>query len=120
MSRSLLYYDAQCGFCVGTARWLHRLDILRSLEFRASLDYEAQQAGLDQDHLDQAACLVTPVGIAHQGFYAFRRLALLLPLLWPLAPIMWMPGVGFLGARIYRWIADHRGLISGCRCWSIQ
>jgi predicted DCC family thiol-disulfide oxidoreductase YuxK len=92
-----------------------RLDLLRTLEFRSTLDTPARQAGLDQTQLDRAAWLVTPAGAAYQGFYAFRKLALRLPPLWPVAPLLWMPGVAFWGVRFYRWVADHRTAISGCQ-----
>jgi predicted DCC family thiol-disulfide oxidoreductase YuxK len=112
---SLLYYDGQCSLCVTLAHWLGRLDLLRTLELRSTLDTPARQAGLDQIHLDRAAWLVTPAGVTYQGFYAFRRLALRLPPLWPIVPLLWLPGVSFWGARLYRWVADHRATISGCR-----
>lgn len=112
---SLLYYDARCSFCVSLARWVGRLDLLRTLEFRSTLDSSARQAGLDQTHLDRAAWLVTPAGVTYPGFYAFRKLALRLPLLWPVAPLLWLPGMAFWGVRLYRWVADHRGAISGCQ-----
>jgi predicted DCC family thiol-disulfide oxidoreductase YuxK len=112
---SLLYYDARCSFCVSLARWLRRLDLFRTLELRSTLDTTARQAGLDQTNLDRAAWLVTPAGVAYQGFYAFRKLALRLPPLWPAAPLLWLPGMSFWGVRLYRWVADHRGSISGCQ-----
>lgn len=112
--RSLLYYDTQCGFCVVVVRWLDRSDIFGSLEFRTSLDAAARRAGLDQADLNRAAFLVTPAGATYEGFYAFRQLALRLPLLWPLAPLAWTPGSAFFGVPLYRWIAEHRGAISQC------
>ena len=112
---ALVYYDAQCGLCLATARWLGRLDLFGSLELRASLDAPARQAGLDQADLDRSAWLLTPAGTAYEGFYAFRRLALHLPTLWPVAPLLWLPGVSFGSVRLYRWVADHRATISRCR-----
>jgi predicted DCC family thiol-disulfide oxidoreductase YuxK len=112
---ALLYYDARCGFCVSLARWVGRLDLLRTLELRSTLDTSARQAGLDQTHLDRAAWLITPAGVSYQGFYAFRKLALRLPPLWPVAPLLWLPGMSFWGVRLYRWVADHRVGIFGCQ-----
>lgn len=120
-ARSLfLYYDADCGFCTMTARWLDRLDILGSLEFRTALDAGARHAGLRQYNLDQAVYLLTPAGTAYGGFYAVRQLALRLPLLWPLGPLLWIPGSAFFGVRLYRWVAEHRGGFSRCTGRSCQ
>jgi len=111
----LLYYDARCSFCVSLARWLGRLDRHHTLEFRSTLDIPARQAGLTQAHLDQALWLVTPTGPSCSGFHAFRKLATRLPPLWPIAPLLWLPGMVFWGTRLYRWVADHRTTVSGCR-----
>lgn len=112
MPRTLLYYDARCAFCLTTVRWLRRLDFFRRLDCRASQDQLANQAGLNQFDLGQAAVLLSPSGGTYHGFYAFRQLALLLPLLWPLAPLLWLPGAACVGVRLYRWVAGHRGAIS--------
>ena len=109
-----LYYDAQCSLCAAAARWIDRLDILDSLEFCTSLDHPARRAGLGQLEVDRAAWLVTSAGATYEGFHAFRRLALYLPPLWPLTPLLWLPGVAPCGVRLYRWVADHRATISRC------
>ena len=34
----------------------------------------------------------------------------------PLAPLMWLPGMGALGSRVYAWVAANRRRIGfGCR-----
>lgn len=43
-----------------------------------------------------------------RGFYAFRRLLWASPLLWLLIPLFYFPGIGFIGARIYAWVARNR------------
>jgi len=50
------------------------------------------------------------------GFYSFRRLTGLLPPLWPLAPLMWFPGVSHLGELAYSWVARNRGRLPGSVC----
>ena len=45
------------------------------------------------------------------GFDAFGRLCIRLPLLWPLAPLVFLPGARWIGRRTYRWIAAHRYLL---------
>ena len=111
---NIFYYDAECRFCVSLARMLRRLDRGRALELRAGLDDDARQAGLAEADLQRSAYLVSPGGGVLEGFFAFRRLSLLVPLLWPLAPLLWMPGSGLLGPRVYRWVADNRRGIFGC------
>ena len=113
--RGLLYYDAGCGLCLTIVRWLKRLDRLGSLEFRDTVDGPARRAGLEPADLARSAFLVIPDGRAFEGFYAFRRLVLRLPVLWPLAPLTWLPGGDLVGVRLYRWVAGRRADIFGCR-----
>jgi hypothetical protein len=44
----------------------------------------------------------------HRGFYAFRRLLWFSPLMWPLLPLFYFPGVSLPGERIYAWVARNR------------
>jgi hypothetical protein len=68
--------------------------------------------GLTWADLDRAAYLHTPDGRLHEGFHAFRRIALDIPALVPLAPFFWLPGVGLIGVPLYRWVARSRKRIS--------
>ena len=70
--------------------------------------------GLTWEDLERSAHLETEQGGLHEGFHAFRRLTLLLPPLWPLAPLLWLPGVPSLGTGLYRWVARNRYCISAC------
>ena len=111
---NIFYYDAECRFCVALARLLERLDRGRALELRAGLDEDARWAGLAEANLERSAYLILPGGQTLEGFFAFRRLSLLVPLLWPFAPLLWLPGSGVLGPRVYRWVANNRRGIFGC------
>lgn len=66
------------------------------------------------DDVDREMYLVRP-GRALGGYDAYRRLALLLPALWPVAPLLWLPGISHLGRWMYRWLADRRLALFG-RC----
>ena len=69
---------------------------------------------MDWAALDRSAYLRTGKGRLHEGFHGFKMLTLrLLPLV-PLAPLFWLPGMNFLGAPTYRWIARNRYRISAC------
>ena len=68
-------------------------------------------AGLTSEDVERAAWYVDGER-AHGGFAAFRRLSLVLPVLWLLAPLLWVPGMGLVGGFIYRGIATRRRAIS--------
>jgi hypothetical protein len=44
------------------------------------------------------------------GFFAFRKLAWMLPMLYPMLLIVYFPGSGIAGPLAYRWIARNRYL----------
>ena len=50
----------------------------------------------------------------YSGFKAFRWIAGRIPLLWPLLPLMYLPGVSRLGQRIYLWVAKNRFNLVPC------
>jgi predicted DCC family thiol-disulfide oxidoreductase YuxK len=50
----------------------------------------------------------------YHGFAALRWLAWRLPLLWPVAPLLYVPGVAGLGQRLYLWVARNRFRLVPC------
>ena len=119
-----IYYDGRCGLCVFLVRLLAWADFFRQLAWVNFRDLERPPEGLTWEDLETAAYLQVsrtgPVGDMadgntfkmYRGFYAFRMIALRLPLLLPLAPVAWLPGMGWLGERAYAWVAANRHHIS--------
>ncbi len=108
------YYDADCGMCSAVVRWLSRFDTRKRITWAAIQTLDAPPQGLRRDDLERAAYLVCGPGDNHEGFFAFRRLLLKLPLLSPLGALMWLPGARLIGVPAYRWVARNRYRISGC------
>ena len=52
---------------------------------------------------------------AYSGFRAVRWIAGRVPLLWPLYPLLFIPGMARLGQRLYLWIAKNRFHLLPCR-----
>ncbi|MEK9144165.1 MAG: DCC1-like thiol-disulfide oxidoreductase family protein [Elusimicrobiota bacterium] len=108
--RHRLIFDGSCGFCRASLARLRALDPAGRLE---AVDFRATDASLLHPALTPEACLarihlLERDGRLSGGFDAFRRLSLLLPMLWPLAPLMNVPGLGLLGEPVYDWIARRR------------
>lgn len=70
--------------------------------------------GLNREVLVQAVHLLSPEGNVWAGFEAVRRLAIILPALWPLLPGLCTPGASFLGPAVYGWISRNRHRFGGC------
>ncbi len=105
--------DTGCAVCRRTADALAGLDWLHALRFPGvrgdislpdgSLLTRAQQ--LEELHV------IDSRGGVERGFFAFRRIAAEVPLLWALVPFLYMPGAALVGEPTYRWIARHRGAL---------
>jgi predicted DCC family thiol-disulfide oxidoreductase YuxK len=110
-------YDGLCRFCIRSIRVIRSLDVLRRVAFHDANDREAVAAAfpaLADADLDDAMYAVDARGRRYRGFYAFRRLAWALPPVWWLIPLLYVPGVSFVGERIYGYIARNRSRL-GCR-----
>jgi predicted DCC family thiol-disulfide oxidoreductase YuxK len=107
-----LIYDGACGLCRSTVAVLQRLDVAGRVEFLDALSDWPRIHGAFPSLL-QEECLatmhvVTADGGIEKGFDAYRALSWSLPLLWPVAPLLYVPGVPVLGRRIYASVAAQR------------
>src|SRR4051812_3826509 len=95
-------YDGQCALCQRSVRILKRLDWLGRLRYADARDpanVPPTRAPLDPARLLEEMHVVTPDGRVAHGFAAFRRIAWRLPALWLVAPLLYLPGVPWLGQR---------------------
>src|SRR5687767_7913680 len=97
-----LIYDGQCGFCVRALRISRALDLRGALRFHdatARQQVLATFPELAQADFENAMFAVAPDRRVTRGFFAFRRLAWESPLTWPLLPVLYFPGSGWLGPK---------------------
>jgi predicted DCC family thiol-disulfide oxidoreductase YuxK len=117
--KALILYDGECPLCLRSVRKLRRLDWLGRLDYADARHPEQLPSDLpplEPEALLREMHLVTAdrEGV-HRGFGAFRWLAWRLPLLWPVVPLLYVPGVPTLGRKIYAWIARNRMGSVSCR-----
>ncbi len=114
----IVLYDGDCAFCQRSIRILQKLDWLKRLTFQNARDLDRlpkMSVPLDPQKLIEEMHVV-PLGRdrIYAGFSAFRWMSWrLIPTL-PLAPFLYLPGVLWLGNRIYRWIARNRFKLVPC------
>ncbi len=92
-------YDGNCGFCQQSVRQLQVMDLLGRLNCQPSLEAMKEVKLVVGDKI-------------YGGFFAFRRLTLMLPMLYPLAIVFYLPGMGLLGPAVYQLIAKNRYLFN--------
>lgn len=116
--RAVVLYDGQCAFCRKSVDLLRRLDWRGRLRFADARDPAQRppsERPLDPSRLLQEMHVLTADGRrVYHGFGALRWLAWRLPLLWPVAPLLYLPGVLPLGQRLYLWVARNRFRLVPC------
>lgn len=104
-------YDGQCGFCVRALRVCRALDLRGALRFHDANARAKVYSGfpeLSDADFDNAMFAVAPDRSVTRGFFAFRRLLWESPPMWLFLPLFYFPGTGWIGPRIYAWVARNR------------
>lgn len=115
--RDTVLYDGQCRFCRSQIAILRRSDLGGSLRFTSLHDpsVAVDFPELAYDDLLQQMYVVSRAGQARGGAVAVRYLSRKLPLLWPMAALLHLPGSLPLWKALYAFVARHRLRIAG-RC----
>jgi predicted DCC family thiol-disulfide oxidoreductase YuxK len=104
-------YDGLCGFCVRSIRFARALDargILRYHDANDRAEVDGRFAELADADFDNAMFVVDRERRVYRGFFAVRRIARALPLMWPLLALLYFPGSGWAGPKVYAWVARNR------------
>jgi predicted DCC family thiol-disulfide oxidoreductase YuxK len=119
LSRPVLLFDGQCGFCRQWVARLRRWDRRGVIQTLAGAERDTLPGlpPISDQSLDRAMQFVTPDGRVYPGA---RALPVLLPYL-PggriLAPAFRVPGVQAVADRLYAWISARRHRFGcGDRC----
>lgn len=97
--------DGNCGFCRHSAGWLKALDwrdVVRIVP-------------VEEPDMKEMRVTRTSDGVTRGGFDGFRLVARGVPLLLPVWPLLYVPGVPSVGRVVYRWVArNRRHMPGGC------
>ncbi|NBR06132.1 MAG: DUF393 domain-containing protein [Planctomycetes bacterium] len=117
--KPLVLFDGLCPLCQASVAWLKRLDWFKAVDFRDARDpvnIPVMDPPLVLSRLLEEMHLVTTdLKKSLQGFKAFRYISWRIPLLFMLAPFMYIPGIPWLGQKIYLWVARNRFNLVPCK-----
>ena len=121
----LVFYDGNCRLCIRSMKLLRFLDWLSNLQLINYHDESLRNtyaSDLAFEDLDRAMHIQLPNGQRQKGYLAARRICWSLPLLWIVAPFMYLPGISQIGQKVYQRVAQkrHRCSIEGCGHKNIQ
>lgn len=115
----LVLFDGFCPFCQASVKLLKRLDWFNRLEcksFRDTANVPELQPPLSYAAMEAEMHAVSCCGEkVRAGFAAFRMIAWRLPLVAPFAPLLYLPGVGWIGQKAYLWVARNRFSLIPCK-----
>jgi predicted DCC family thiol-disulfide oxidoreductase YuxK len=114
----VVIYDGQCRICTGQIRTLARLDLTRQLSFLSLHDRRARDRypDLSFTELMKQMYVVDRRMLRHGGALAVRHLSRRMPALWPLAPLLHLPGTLPFWRWLYREIAQRRYRLGQTQC----
>ncbi|MFO0816190.1 MAG: DUF393 domain-containing protein [Gemmatales bacterium] len=117
--QATVLYDGQCAFCRKSVSILKKLDWFHSLRYQDCRDIDLlpkTQPSLDPQRLIEEMHLVPPSGSpVYSGFRAFRWMAWRFPIFWLIVPLLYLPGVPWVGNKVYLWIARNRFKLVPCK-----
>lgn len=111
MTQTVVIFDGLCSLCVGSVRALKRLDWRHRLTYVDVQQWaflETHYPALERDAVLGAIHVVTGDGRILAGYEAVRHVLRYLPALMWLVPLLHVPGVTWLGPRVYAFVAAHR------------
>lgn len=117
--RIQVLFDGHCPLCNRTVRALGFFDLFARLEFldfrRLDLTEYNRSHGLalTMEDLDREMYVISR-GQPYIGYYGYRVLALALPAFWLMSPLLYVPGVSWVGERVYGYIARNRLALLHC------
>ena len=116
--KGVVLYDGLCPFCrksIGLAQWL---DWRKRFHYQNCRDVENLPPSAEpldaQKMIEEMHVVTADRRHAFAGFRAVRHMLWRFPLTMMFAPFMYVPGVPWVGGKVYRWVARNRFKIVPC------
>ena len=98
--KTVILYDSLCALCNQSVRIVKRLDWLHRFIYSDIQDWEsvhARHPQLDREATLSAMHIVRPDGKIYAGYEAIRQISRELPLFFWVYPLLYLPGVTWIG-----------------------
>ena len=117
---NIILYDDGCPLCTFQMRVVTWLDWFNTVSLLPISNPRAAEIApqLTREALLEAIHCVARDGKIHRGARCIRFIGMRMPLGFPVALVLWIPGVIWIAEHVYTWISRHRLLLSrlfGCK-----
>ena len=115
-----ILYDDGCPLCTFQMRVVTWLDWFNTVSLLPISNPRAAEIApqLTREALMEAIHCVAKDGKIHRGARCIRFIGMRMPLGFPVALVLWFPGVIWIAEKIYMWISRNRLVLSrlfGCK-----
>jgi predicted DCC family thiol-disulfide oxidoreductase YuxK len=107
MPRPKIIYDNKCHFCISTKSRFEKLDRKAKFEWVGIDNSNYKKYNLKKEDLLKEMHLILNNKV-YKGYYAFRQISKRIPVFFVFYLISLIPGIDFIGRKIYGFIARHR------------
>lgn len=117
---NIVLYDDQCSLCTFQMRVVTWLDWFNAVTLMPISNPRVSEIAptITREALLEAIHCVAKDGQIHRGARCIRFIGMRMPLGFPVALILWFPGVIWIAEKIYQWVSRNRHLLSrlfGCK-----
>jgi predicted DCC family thiol-disulfide oxidoreductase YuxK len=109
--QTVVLYDGLCELCNQSVRLIKRLDWRHAIAYSDVQDWaniHLRYPQINRTAAIGAMHVVRPDGNIYAGYPGVRQIIQQLPLVSWMYPMLFLPGVTWLGPKVYGWIASHR------------
>ncbi len=119
-AKHTVLFDDECSMCTFQSRLLAWADWLKKLNLVPLSSEEASHLApeLSRESLQEAIHCIARDGKIHRGARCIRFVGMRLPVLVPMALVLWLPGVIQIAEVVYQFISRNRQFFSrifGCK-----
>jgi len=105
--KPIIAYDNKCQFCISAKKDIDMIDKGKKLEWVGIDKFKYKKYKIKKKDLLEEMYLIDNKQI-YKGYYAWKQIAKKIPLMYPIHLITLIPGVDFIGDKVYRFISKYR------------
>ena len=105
--KPIVAYDNTCQFCIDAKLDMDKIDKGKKIKWIGIDKFNYKKYKLKKEDLLKEMYLIDNKKV-YKGYYAWKQISKKIPLMYPIYLITLIPGVDFIGDKIYKIVSKHR------------